>query len=60
MASGSQDWHARVFSELGSGNLVTQKKTSIMVSRNIKVLEAKNSNASPNGKFIGFQRKEMF
>jgi len=37
MASCNQDWHARVFSELGSGNLVTQKKTSIMVSR--KALE---------------------
>jgi hypothetical protein len=37
MASGSQDWHTKVFSELGSGNLVTQKKTGIMVSR--KALE---------------------
>jgi hypothetical protein len=37
MASVSQDWHARVLSELGSEILVTQKKTGIMVSR--KALE---------------------
>jgi len=30
------------------------------VLKSIRVLEVENSSAFPNGKFIGFQKKEMF